>query len=185
MEVSKTLFLVNHNTLIFPLEALQNLYGKTSTSLTRNNVASAQKGENKTKSDSSLFILKGDLRDDPSKGPADQYWKEVVSKLKSENLKLRQENIKLQVSVSEKDQAHRTELARIKEQSFKLIGEKELEFEKQLQNREEYFQSKLSELEEKLKHQNTYFEYENVNKSTSDKPKKKAKQHKVSRSRPS
>lgn len=51
----------------FNLEALQNLYDKTRTTLTRNNNESPHK-ESKTKSDSSLFTLKGKFEKEEQKG---------------------------------------------------------------------------------------------------------------------
>ena len=55
----------NITKITFALEALQNLYDKTSTSLTRNNIDSANK-ESKAKTESSMFTLnyKHD-KDDP------------------------------------------------------------------------------------------------------------------------
>ena len=76
-------------------------------------------------------------------------WTELISKLKAENLKLRQENIKLQITVSEKDQTYRTEMAKLKEQSLKLIQEKEAMYEQQMQQRELEFKQQVELIKQK------------------------------------
>lgn len=127
------------------------MYEKTNASLTRNNIESAHKGS-KTKTDSSLFTLKNR---EEQKGIkyfvyhlADNTWADVVNRLKAENLKLRQENIKLQVMVSERDQINREELEKVKDKSLKLIQQKEKEFEEELYKRDIELAHKIQELTE-------------------------------------
>lgn len=61
-------------------------------------------------------------------------------------MKLRQENIKLQMIVADKDKSSREELRKVKGQSLKLIEQREKEFESAIQAKEMEFQTKVQEL---------------------------------------
>jgi cell division protein FtsB len=73
---------------------------------------------------------------------------EMVNKLKAENMKLRQENTRLQKNISEMDKNYELEIAQIKQQSLKIISEKEKEFEKTIERMDYDFREKLNELKE-------------------------------------
>lgn len=77
---------------------------------------------------------------------ADPNLLEMVNKLKAENMRLREENIRLQNSMSNQDRNYELEIARIKQQSLKIITEKEKEFEKTIERMDYDFKEKLNEL---------------------------------------